>query len=218
MSLTVAHEILDAIDHLPNSATLVVPQVKWEEYERLLEDLGERSHLRVTYDCGRLEIMSPSREHEMIVCLVEDLVLLYCQTFQLALEKFGHTTWRDAGMKKGIEADACYSIRGSQRAAGKRSLDLPPDIAVEIDITSESLKKFPLYAALSVPEVWWCDGRTFRFYELTGAAYVETERSRFLPTLTGSMLTEAIEIMKTEDQTAARESFLRRIQSLRKKS
>ena len=50
---------IDAVDHLPPTALLVFPQVAWEEYEELLQDLGDQPGLRVSYDEGRLEIMSP---------------------------------------------------------------------------------------------------------------------------------------------------------------
>jgi Uma2 family endonuclease len=142
------------------------------------------------------------------------LVLLYCQRFHVALEKLGHTTWKHAGLEKGVEADACYYIQDPRRTAAER-LDLPPDIAVEIDIISESLKKLPIYAALGIPEIWRYDGRTFRFYELVDGSYVETASSRFLPKLTGSMLTESIEIKRAQSQTEAREAFRQRIQSLK---
>ena len=63
MGLPTTSEVLDAIEHLPGGATLVLPQVSWDDYELLLDEFAER-HLRVTYDCGTLEIMSPQRDHE----------------------------------------------------------------------------------------------------------------------------------------------------------
>lgn len=57
-------DYLDAIEHLPDGTILVIPQSSWDEYERLLADLVDWPGMRVTYDRGRLEIMSPSREHE----------------------------------------------------------------------------------------------------------------------------------------------------------
>ena len=54
----------EAIDHLPEGATLVLSDVSWEDYETLLEDLADRPGVRITYDQGKVEIMSPLREHE----------------------------------------------------------------------------------------------------------------------------------------------------------
>ena len=56
MPLQTTAEILDAVEHLPDGATLIMPQVSWDDYERLLEALAERSHFKVSYDCGMLEI------------------------------------------------------------------------------------------------------------------------------------------------------------------
>ncbi len=64
MSLSASHEeVLQAAQHLPNGATLVIHEFEWDEYERLLKILEDRPHLRVSYDCGRLEILSPSTAH-----------------------------------------------------------------------------------------------------------------------------------------------------------
>jgi Uma2 family endonuclease len=49
-------------------------------------------------------------------------------------------------------------------------LHLPeqPAPVIEIDITSPSLDKFPLYAAVSVPKVWRYDGTHVTMYRLAG--------------------------------------------------
>jgi Uma2 family endonuclease len=57
-------EYLEAVDHLPDGATLVLLDYSWEDYERLLDDLSDRRRLRISYDRGRLEIMTPLPEHE----------------------------------------------------------------------------------------------------------------------------------------------------------
>jgi Uma2 family endonuclease len=102
-----------------------------------------------------------------------------------------------------------------QRVFGKDEFDLesdpPPDIAVEIDVTTDSIKKLAIYAALRVPEVWRYDGETLRMYGLGGAQYEEIEASRFLTGLTGPILGEAIKASKTQGQTAALDHFLAQI-------
>jgi Uma2 family endonuclease len=55
---------------------------------------------------------------------------------------------------------------------------------IEIDITSPSLDKFPLYAAIGVPEVWRYDGAHVTMCLLTGERYVEVTHSVVLPLLT----------------------------------
>ena len=97
------------------------------------------------------------------------------------------------------------------RVIGKRQFDLeidpPPDIVVEIDITNESLSKFPIYAALNVPEIWRYDSKKLQFYELVQDHYREITASRFFPGLGPEMLTAALEDNRTNGQDAALDSF-----------
>ena len=94
------------------------------------------------------------------------------------------------------------AVRGCHRAKlhidfGK---DPPPDIVVEVDIHHESLFKFPVYAALGIPEVWRFDGKTLLMYNLTKGVYVPAESSRALPMLTSSTLTEFLALGQHKDQ------------------
>jgi Uma2 family endonuclease len=157
VSYPTVDEIVDASEHLPNGATLVIDQVSWDDYELLLEAFENRAGLRVSYDCGSLEIMSPSNRHGRYERLIEDLVSIFCDLFQIKFEGYGRATWKRESLGKGIEPDAAYYIRNLDRVIGIEELDLesdaPPDIAVEVDVTRNSLKKLPIYAALGVSEL-----------------------------------------------------------------
>lgn len=208
----------EAIQHLPEGATLVFQDFTWDEYERLLDDLGDRPGLRVSYDEGRLEIMSPLPEHEDHTRFIDDLVRALCDRFGLTLEKRGSTTWKERRLARGLEPDACYYVANAKHIIGKRTIDLasdpPPDIAVEIDVTNESLSKFVTYAALGVPEVWRYDGKTAHFYELVAGGYQEILESRCCPHLSATMVAEALEQSKKEGQTAALAAFRRQLLDL----
>ena len=221
MSVQTENEILEAVEHLPDDAILIKPQVSWDDYERLLEALAERPHLRLSYDCGRLEIVTHGMSHGAYERLIEDLVRVACQVFRLKLEKFGSATWKRQSLSRGAEADASYYVENARLIIGQREINLesdpPPDIVVEIDITNDSLRKFTIYAALGVPEVWRYDGQTCRFYGLAGNTYTERRLSRFLPGLTGQMLADAVELSKTRGQDAALNAFRRKLRSSLKK-
>ncbi len=107
-------------------------------------------------------------------------------------------------------------IENAARIIGKRKIDLesdpPPDIVVEIDISNDSLPKFPIYAALGVPEIWRYDGHTCHFYRLGRDKYVEGQASGFLPALSGQIISEAIELGKTRGQDEALRAFRRKLQ------
>jgi Uma2 family endonuclease len=129
----------------------------------------------------------------------------------------GKTTWKRRSIEKGAEPDECYYIENTTRIIGKRKFDLeidpPPDIVVEIDITNSSLRKFSIYAALGVPEIWRYDRKTVHFYELVSGSFVETKHSRFLPGLTGQIMVETIKASVELGQTEALKAFRKQIQS-----
>ena len=94
-------------------------------------------------------------------------------------------------------------------------VDPPPDIAVEIDITNSSLRKFSTYAALGVPEIWRYDREIVHFYGLVSGSFVETEHSRLLPGLTGQIMVETIRASAELGQTEAFKTFRKRIRAAR---
>ena len=130
MSTTIA-DYREALDHLPPGATLIVQDVSWEDYERFLEELADRPAVRVTYDQGRLEIMSPRPEHEKYKRLVEKIIDALAEYLDLNVEPFGSATWKKKRDLRGTEPDTCYYIANSDRIIGKRDIDLnidpPPD-------------------------------------------------------------------------------------------
>jgi len=72
-----------------------------------------------------------------------------------------------------------------QQGSGKREIDLtqdpPPDLVVEIDITSSSLNRFQIYATLGVPELWRYDERELQIYQLREQQYFSRIALRLLP-------------------------------------
>ena len=219
VSLRASHEeVLNAAQHLPAGATLIVPEFDWDDYEQLLDVLGEDSHLRVRYDCGRLEILSPSASHERYAWLIDLMVFVFCETRGLECHGFRQTTWKRKSVSKGLEADACYYIRNAEFVRGNNRIDLerdpPPDLAVEIDVTKNSSRKLTIYAALSIPEVWRYDGMTMKFYTLAGGVYSVTASSDALPALAASMVARVIEAGTIGNPMDALKAFREGIQPL----
>src|SRR5207245_1477145 len=104
----------------PQGATLVLQEFSWKNYERLVEDLTvSHARLRVTYDHGRVEIMSPLNEHEGYARFIDDLVRAFADHFHFKLEKLGGTTWRRHKLELGLEADCCYYVPNADRIIGR---------------------------------------------------------------------------------------------------
>ena len=140
---------------------VVLRGVSWETYEALLRDL-DGQYIRLTYDGGTLEILSPiGRRHERAGHFIARVVEAF--TFELAIPivGLGRTTWKSEARLKGLEADECYYVANAAWVATldeeyeiQLPGDPPPDLAIEVDITSSSLDKEAIYASLGVPELW----------------------------------------------------------------
>ena len=205
----------EAIENLPPGAILVLQDVPWEDYEHLLDDIGNRRPgLRITYDRGRLEVMSPLFEHEQYKEFVLQLLRVLAEERQLTLESAGSTTWKRKRAQSGIEPDTSFYIASAPQIIGRKldpQRDPPPDLAVEIDVTNESLSRLPLYAALVVPEVWRYSSKrsSLSMYELREGSYVEISASRSFPMLMPEVLAGFIEKCANAGQTEALAEFRR---------
>jgi Uma2 family endonuclease len=195
----------------PPEQRVLLDNITWEVYESLLAAHRDRSVPRFIYDRGQLEIMSPSAEHEQLKETVTLLVNVVAEEKGINAEGFGSTTFRRADLARGFEPDACFYIDNLGRVKGKTEIDLrtdpPPDLVIEIDLTSPSLNKFAIFAHLGVTEVWRYDGERVRMYRLTGTEYVEHAQSLVLQGLTSSDVTRFL----TESRTLARLVWLRRV-------
>jgi Uma2 family endonuclease len=204
-------DYLDAIAHLPAGGTLILTDVPWEEYEQLLADLGDRPGTRITYDNGRLEVMSPSSKHENFIRMIERLTYAIAEEAGIVLESFGSTTYKQEWLARGVEPDGCFYIQSAARIIGKDRIDLtnepPPDVVVEIDVSHESTRKFAIYAGMGVPELWHYDNRRARIYTLIDQSYVEVPASPTFPVLTSEAMSQFLEQSKSEGQTAALKSL-----------
>jgi Uma2 family endonuclease len=163
--------------------------VSWRTYTQLLRVFAERPGVRLTYDRGELEIMSPLLEHDDDGRFLGDLVFVLTEELGLPLKRGGSTTLRRRAGRRGLEADECFWIANAPRMAGRRRLNLrtdpPPDLAVEVDVTRSSLDRMGIYARLGVPEVWRLDGDTLTFHVLGGdGKYAEAPVSRSFPLVT----------------------------------
>ena len=81
----------------PAEGRVILRNVSWETYERLLADHEDSSAPRFAYDRGVLEIVSPSPEHERINRGFSQLVLALVDELGIEAEDFGSTTFQPKG-------------------------------------------------------------------------------------------------------------------------
>ncbi|NWF62036.1 MAG: Uma2 family endonuclease [Fischerella sp.] len=195
----------------PAEQRTVLHNVSWETFEALLKDTGEERGSRFAYEDGTLEIMTPLFEHENPKCNFANFIIALAEELGIEIKSAGSTTLKRKITKKGIEPDTCYYIQNESAIRGRETLDLetdpPPDLAIEIDITSSSVNKLGIYSALGVTELWRYNGRDLKFYQLVERQYVEREFSVAFPIVSGSDINRFIEQSKTMGEIALLKSF-----------
>ena len=195
MSVSTPNYLDDAIQ-LPSGGRITFFDVPWTEYESLLEQLGDDSHARVTFTRGRLEIMSPSNEHERIKHLINSLVEAACYELDKNWLSLGSVTLKSQPSGKGVEADDCFYFASAASIIRQDALDLasdpPPDIVVEVGLTIESTWKLEIYASFGVPEVWRYVKDSLEIHLLAGRQYNQAPASRFMPVLIPERITQFV--------------------------
>jgi Uma2 family endonuclease len=162
---------------------LLIKDINWQMFENILDDLGESRASKITYNQGILEIMTPLLEHEFDKCLISDLVKAILEELNIEFLNAGSTTLKNQIMNKGIEPDDCLYIQNETAVRGKKRIDLtidpPPDLAIEIDITSRT--ELEIYQVLKVPEVWIYNKNKLQIYLLQNGKYQESNHSAIFP-------------------------------------
>ena len=181
--MTIAAEEGVASQMAPASSVVIQP-ASWDLYEKLLKETEEQ-HLRLVYDEGTLEIMSPRHDHEDVKTILGRMIEIVAEETDADIKSFGSTTYRRAARRKGLEPDESYYLRSEPKIRGKRRLDLhrdpPPDLVVEVDITSYTLDKLRVYAGLGIPEIWNWDNGKMQFLLLRRGKYEARARSLSFP-------------------------------------
>jgi Uma2 family endonuclease len=189
----------------PAEHRIILHNTSWETYERLMKERGESRVPRFAYDRGELEIMSPSAEHEKVNRRIAQLVLAVAEEVGIEAEDLGSTTFRREDLERGFEPDSCFYVQNEEQVRGKDRIDLavdpPPDLVIEIDITSPSFSKLPIYAQIGVPEVWRYDGERMTILVLEYSDYTVRTESIVLPPVTSHVLTDLVEKSKTTRRT-----------------
>lgn len=202
--------IKEAIAKLPPGQARLFRDVAWAEYKKITDE-NERPGVRVTYDRGSLEIMSPLAKHERYKDLLATIARIISDETGEDLESFGSTTFREEWLEKGLEPDTCFYVSNVAAIIGKDRIDLaedpPPDIAVEVDISSPSIRKLPIYEEMRVPEVWLYNEKRLRILLLGNTGYTEFPRSMAFPIVTADVLTRHLEQSKTKGQSATLRAF-----------
>jgi Uma2 family endonuclease len=170
----------------PGPQHMVLTCVSWSSFEKIVDALSEH-HLRITYDQGTLELMSPMSIHELWKAQFSHLFAVLVRVLRISIKNYASPTMRKVDVAKGIEPDTCFYLASGSRLRDRREIDLdrddpPPDLAIEIENTTSVLDRMGIYASMGVPEVWTFDGATLQAHRLVaGPKYEAVATSPQLP-------------------------------------
>ena len=191
-----------------NTEIIHLSGISWTTYENLLEELQDR-RLRLTYYRGNLEILAPSPEHELYKEVMGRFVDTLAEELEMNIYPLGSTTYKCPKLS-GAEPDKCFYIRNIAAIRGRRRLTLgdpPPDLVIEIDITSSSRDRLQVYASLGVPEVWIYDRNSLSIQQYQNEEYITSENSQFFPNIPITEIAEFLQPAETTDYLELIRSF-----------
>jgi Uma2 family endonuclease len=151
---------------------VILRDLGWDEYEAVLAMRGESSAVRIAYLEGALELMSPSREHELLKTKLARIVEAYAEELGIELEGYGSWTLKQRDKERGVEPDECYSIGSAGEV---------PDLAIEVIWTGGGLDTLEIYRRLGVRELWVWQRGEISVFALRGDRCERIARSEFLP-------------------------------------
>jgi Uma2 family endonuclease len=194
---------------LPPEEIIHLSGISWNTYETLLAELSDR-RLRLTYNRGNLEIMSPSPEHERFKKVSGRFVETMAEELNIPIEPLGSTTFKRPKLS-GAEPDECFYIRNIGVVRGKKRLDLAedpaPDLVVEIDVTSSSHNRLQVYADLGIAEVWIYNGESLVIQQLQNGIYITSQTSQFFANISITEIAKFVQQAGTMDYLELVKSF-----------
>ncbi len=171
------------VDLSPGGEVIVRHQT-WADYEELLLRRQDKAAVKVRYDARTQEIriMAPRPEHGNFSDVLGDLVKSLLRHTGQEWQSFDPITLKRLG-EAGLEPDKCFYIKNRETILGKKRIELPadppPDLVLEIDITSSSHPEE--YEPFRVPELWIYREDALCVFVFDGEHYRESSDSPIFP-------------------------------------
>jgi Uma2 family endonuclease len=189
----------------PTEKRVMLSGVSWQQFETLLDELGTNRTTRMTYDRGKLEMMTPLEEHHRCARLLESLILVLGDEVRSKVYSLGSVllTRPDAG--RAIQPESAYYFDQAMQVQENAELDMnrtePPALIADIAITKGKMDRFSLYGSMGVPEIWCyttvagddvLKGK-LQILQLQGDRYIESSSSAQFPFLPATRVLEFLE-------------------------
>jgi Uma2 family endonuclease len=165
---------------------VVLHDVDWLGYSRLLQIRGDRSVPRMIYLDGSVEFVSPSYPHEAATSRLGRLVATIAEELEIEYAATRSTTFRRRRKRGGVEGDESYYFENAPALKGKTEINLrvdpPPDLAIEVVHAHSAELAIEVYRRFRVHEVWVWEAGQLRILVLQeNGKYAESSPSRVFP-------------------------------------
>jgi Uma2 family endonuclease len=176
MAVVISRASIDHVapgEHVPTADKRVVMNgITWDAFESFLSMRGNALP-RVSYLEGTLELMSPSKDHEILKKYFAAVVEEYLDHLGIVYDGAGSWLLKHAPLGAGLEPDECYLLHDPDKSRH--------DLAIEVVWTSGGISKLEIYERLGVGEVWFWDDDAITVHVLTDRGYEQRDRSACLP-------------------------------------
>lgn len=205
---TVAEPVTVTVDA---ASRFLIRNLDWAAYRQITEALAGR-HVRLTYDRGNLELMTISSDHAYLSRLFAQIIVILTDELDRGRRSLGDMTCDREELDRGLQPHECFYVQHEPAVRGKRAIDFsvdpPPDLAIEVDLSRPLRNRREIYAALGVPELWSFDGNTLVGHRLVDGVYEPTEQSGSFPELRVADIQPFLERRYEVDERTLMRSFL----------
>lgn len=176
----------------------VIERVAWDQYVKMNDAFVKRSNPRVIYCDGRLTLVAKSRPHYWLADVLGTIVSFVAASLGIECEPSGETTFRKELADAGLEGDRTFHFGATAiHMRGPKNVDLsvdpPPDLAIEVEVTHSAELAMAAWSRLGVPEVWRFNAKSWVctiWNRDEAGVYRNVERSQFLPMITPAEIAE----------------------------
>ncbi len=221
VSPTAYERVLEAVGHCHLRHTCdrgdleilrVLHAVDSEAYRKLIEAIPE-SYLRHTYDGWTLEMMTPSQDHEWVTGLLRRMVETMAFTLEIPIKSTGSTTLTTASHERGLQPDGSYYIQHESEVRSRDDyrpgIDPPPDLVIEVDVTSSIVPRLPVFVQVGIPEIWRYEKGKIQILCLSqDDDYEVVDRSAAFPFVTVRDLERFLEQRRETDENSVIRAFV----------
>lgn len=183
---------------------ILLKKVNWIKFTEILNELGRDRTVHLTYDRGRLEMMTPLELHDRTQRLLDSLLIVIADESDETLHSLGSILLTQPNEGLAIQPFAAYYLDYPPKPITTRELDIsqiaPPDLVIDVMLGDSSINRSAIFEAFQIPEVWCYRAQVtegavqgnLEILQYTSNGYISTQDSLAFPKLTIDRIHEFI--------------------------